>query len=271
MKLLITGSKGFIGKNMIQHFESLGHDIVKRDTPFDWGLDWDGIDYCIHLGAISSTTETNADLLYEKNYQFSVKLFERCAEHNIPVQYASSASVYGLGETSEDFKEGAKKSPMNGYAWSKYYLDRHVNTIMHKQQIQGFRYFNVYGNYENHKGNQASPVTKFKKQKTISLFEDSHLYYRDFICVDDICEIHERMMKQKKSGIYNIGTGRTVSFETIALAIADKYEKEVRYIKMPDNLKSQYQKYTCANTDKLLSTCGHYEFTRVEDYINNDL
>ena len=79
------------------------------------------------------------------------------------------------------------------------------------------------------------------------------------------------MMNRKISGIYNIGTGRAVSFETIGLAIADKYEKEVKYIKMPDNLKSQYQKYTCANTDKLLSTCGHYEFTKVEDYINNDL
>lgn len=277
MKILITGSNGFIGKNMINYFKKLGHDVIGMDWPFNWALPWDSIDHVIHCGAISSTTERNADKLYDRNYKFTIELVARCAKNKIPIQYSSSASVYGFGKSPEDFKEGSNnKSPMNGYAWSKFYLDKYMTHLYAEfgTKIQGFRYFNVYGPMEEHKGDQASPVTKFYdqaiNQKYIKLFKNSDRYVRDFIHVEDICKVHEKMIG-KPSGIYNVGTGITTSFETIALAIADKLgEVEIDYVVMPEELKGQYQDYTCAHTGKLQNLID-MSFKKVEDYINYEL
>ena len=135
------------------------------------------------------------------------------------LQYASSASVYGDGKT---FRETDTCRPLNGYAWSKYLIDRFVQESIAMPlpiNIQGFRYFNVYGEYEDGKGNQASPVTKFTNQalidESIMLFEDSEKYIRDFIYVGDICKVHEQMMSQDVSGIFNIGTGQAESFQLV--------------------------------------------------------
>ena len=125
--------------------------------------------------------------------------------------------------------------------------------------------------YEGHKGNQASPYTKFTKQaqedKIIKVFEGSENYKRDFICVNDVCQIHEKMFQIDKSGIWNVGTGKPVSFDTVARTIADKHGAEIKYITMPDNLKSQYQKYTCADLTKLNSVIDH-KWIDIKDYIN---
>ena len=152
-------------------------------------------------------------------------------------------------------------------------LDRFVNQHINDFNVivQGFRYFNVYGAYETHKGNQASPYTKFTKQakedKIITVFENSEDYKRDFVCVDDVCNVHEKMFSVDKSGIWNIGTGSPESFEVVARTIAEKYGAEIKYIPMPDNLKGQYQKYTCADLTKLNSVIDH-KWIDIKDYIN---
>jgi len=124
---------------------------------------------------------------------------------------------------------------------------------------------------EEHKGDQASPYTKFTKQATengvIRLFENSDQYRRDFVCVDDICRLHEKMFSVNKTNIFNAGTGVATSFDTIGRAIAKKHSADIEYIPMPDQLKSQYQTYTCADLTKLNSVVD-MNWTTIEDYIN---
>ena len=251
MKILVTGHEGFIGKNLATYLRNQGHDV----RGFEWGETFYSVereDWVIHLGAISSTTERNVEKVLEQNLDFSIKLLEQCEKYNVNFQYASSASVYG---PSKNFKEDSPLYPQSPYAWSKYLFDRHVQTNNFKVIVQGFRYFNVYGNGEDHKGDQASPVTKFTKQAKltgeINLFENSETYYRDFVCVEDICKIHEMFFNVKQSGIWNVGTGTPRSFREIAYAIDEKEDAAIFEISMPDNLKSQYQKYTCADLTKL--------------------
>jgi len=207
----------------------------------------------------------------KKNYEFTTDLIVKCLEDNVDLQYASSASVYGDGKT---FRETDDCRPMNGYAWSKYLIDRFVLESISMPlpiNIQGFRYFNVYGLHESLKGNQASPIHKFKQQavvdESIMLFEDSENYLRDFICVDDICKVHEQMIDADVSGIFNVGTGRAVSFQTIGNLISQKFDATIKHIPMPANLRGSYQEFTQANIEKL-SEYVDIKWTTVEDYIN---
>ena len=134
--------------------------------------------------------------------------------------------------------------------------------------MQGFRYFNVYGKGEDHKGNQASPVQKFteqiKEDGKLKLFEGSHKFQRDFICVDDIVNIV--LDNDKPSGIYDLGTSNPTSFQEVAELIATKYNGEIEYIPFPDHLKGKYQAYTCAEEE-----WGDYEFKTVRNYVENHL
>jgi ADP-L-glycero-D-manno-heptose 6-epimerase len=163
--------------------------------------------------------------------------------------------------------------PQSPYAWSKYLFDRFV--MQHNGDfnilVQGFRYFNVYGQLEDHKKDQASPYTKFTKQAkengVINVFENSSEYKRDFVCVEDLCQVHEKMLNVDKSDIWNIGTGNPVSFETVATAIAKKHNATIKYVPMPDSLKAQYQKFTSADLTKLNSVCYH-NWINIEEYIN---
>ena len=267
MKILITGHKGFIGQNLMSYLETkyevAGYDFHPENLPLVKDYDW-----VIHLGAISSTTETDVDKVILHNYEFSKWLFNQCNQYNVNMQYASSASVYG---STTHFKENGPSDPRSPYAWSKYLFDRWVTGIHPKIIFQGFRYFNVYGPHEEHKENQASPITKFTKQAKeegkITIFTDSENYKRDFVCVSDICEIHEKMFDVNEKGVYNIGTGSAISFKEVADLIAQKYNAEIKYIPMPDNLKSQYQKFTCANLERL-STVVKHDFKTVKEYIN---
>ena len=270
MKILVTGHEGFIGKNVAHYLQSQGHEVE--------GWEWqpgilphtEGYDWCIHLGAISSTTYTDVNQILEQNFEFSVRLAQICENFGTNFQYASSASVYG---PTEHFTENGPLLPQSPYAWSKYLFDRFINQYIDEFQIkiQGFRYFNVYGEGEERKGDQASPVSKFTRQAKengyINLFKDSEKYRRDFVCVDDICKLHEKMFDVNQSGIFNVGTSRSVSFSTVANAIADKYDAKINIIPMPENIKSQYQKYTCANLTNLNSVVD-MQWTNIEDYIN---
>lgn len=255
MKILITGHKGFIGKNMVAALEG-EHTL----SVYEWGdnlPDLKGVDVCIHLGAISSTVENDIERVMEQNYDFSKWLFEQCWRYGVRLQYASSASVYGLGT---NFSETAPVDPRSPYAWSKYLFERYVEKHKYKLEypVQGFRYFNVYGPGEDHKGDQSSPFHKFAKQAretgVIELFEGSHEFYRDFVPVNKVIEVHRKFFSVKETGVWNVGTGKARSLLSVAEEIAEKTGASIKYVAMPVNIAKQYQTYTCANLTKLKNT-----------------
>lgn len=256
MKILVTGHKGFIGQNMIN---ALSDHII---TTYEWG-DTDpviqGLDLVIHLGAISATTESDVEKVFRQNYDFSKNLLNECIKYNVNLQYSSSASVYGK---LQNFAEDAPVNPLSPYAWSKYLFDRYVSTIKTDIIVQGFRYFNVYGQYEDHKGGQASPQHQFTKQAKdtgiIKLFENSDLYFRDFVPVETIIDVHKTFFDVNESGIWNVGTGMAKSFESVAEEIALEYNATIVYIPMPDNISNQYQSFTQADLTRLKK---HYDPT----------
>lgn len=267
MKILVTGHQGFIGKNMVEMLEKehqvAGYEFNNENLPLVKGFDW-----VIHLGAISSTTETDVNKVIMHNYEFTKWIYNQCNAYGVNFQYASSASVYG---NTENFAEDAPPQPSSPYSWSKYLFDRWIEGMRPKITVQGFRYFNVYGKYEDHKEDQASPVHKFTKQaqenKEIKIFEGSENFKRDFVCVDDVCDVHKQMLDKEDRGIWNVGTGVAVSFADVANIIAKKHNATVTEIPMPDNLKGQYQKYTCADTKKL-SNIIKKEYKTVKEYVN---
>jgi ADP-L-glycero-D-manno-heptose 6-epimerase len=257
MKVLVTGHKGFIASNFLQSCPSEWEVVTYdwKDGPIEMFVDsLEGFDWVVHMGAISSTTETNIDKIMDVNVKFTINLFEECIKHNVNFQWSSSASVYGTSASA--FREVNEVRPANLYAMSKYLIEEYITKRDPKNIIyQGFRYFNVFGPGEDHKGDQASPMYKFEKQAketgVIKLFENSDSYKRDFVHVDKVIDVHKRMMKVKNSGIWNVGTGHAISFQTVAKKIAERYNAQIEYIPMPEELKAHYQRYTCADTTKL--------------------
>ena len=272
MKILVTGHKGFIGSNIAMYLLNQGHEVEGWEYMPGIIPSTEDYDWCIHTGAISSTTYTDVDQILEQNFEFTIRLAQVCENFGTNFQYASSASVYG---PTNHFTEDGPLLPQSPYAWSKYLFDRFLGQFQDEFEItiQGFRYFNVYGPGEEHKGDQASPYTKFiqqaKENGVIRLFENSDQYQRDFVCVEDLCKLHEKMFDVKQDGIFNAGTGTATSFDAVGRAIAKKYSADIEYIPMPDELKGQYQKYTCANLDKLNSVVD-MSWISIEDYINGN-
>jgi len=265
MKILVTGYKGFIGQNMVQYLHN--NTDWEVDT-YEWGEEYQGVfgyDWVIHLGAISITTERNIEKVLTRNTDFTDRLIRDCKTFGVNLQFASSASLYGL---NKEFNEESQLDPITPYAWSKYLSERKIREHTGGNILHCFRYFNVYGDYEEHKGSQASPVTQFKKQLEtngfIKIFDGSSQYFRDFICVTDICRVHVEFIKTvKKSGIYNVGTGKVYSFQQVADLITDKQI----YIPMPENLKRSYQEYTKADVTKLESVLGPQSWMTIEEYL----
>jgi ADP-L-glycero-D-manno-heptose 6-epimerase len=254
MNILVTGHKGFIGRNMIKYLKPR-YSVVGYEYNKDYFPDLKNIDLIIHLGALTSTTNLDIKSIIEQNVNFSIKLIEQSVKKRINIQIASSASVYG---NLSNFKEESVLKPESPYAASKFLVEKFFDSL-DKKKINScakiFRYFNVYGENEENKLEQASPLTKFviqsKKQKKIFLFKNSKNYLRDFIWVGDVCRLHEVFFKINQSGIFNVGTGKTNSFESIAKIIAKKYNAKIIYVSMPKNIKKHYQKYTRANLDNL--------------------
>lgn len=251
MKILLTGHRGFIGSHLLTSLEDAGHEV---DT-FEWE---DGNlpsimeqDWVIHVGAISSTTERDIEKVMRQNVDFSIELYNACKTFGVNFQFASSASVYGM---NKEFTETSPLDPRTPYAWSKYLVERHIERHPMGARAQVFRYFNVYGPGEDHKGTQASPFTQFAKQATIDgkirVFENSENYCRDFIHVDTIVAFHMMFLDVAESGVWNFGTGGTMSF----LDIAKQYNVPIETIPMPEQLKHSYQEYTCADVRKLART-----------------
>ncbi len=262
MRVLITGHKGFIGKNLVKYIED---NTDWEISTYDWNDVFPGLldqDWVIPIGGISSTTERDLDKIMSQNYDFTKQLFDNCKRFGINMQYSSSASLYGMGS---DFRETAPLDPRTPYAWSKYMCERYHRMHQGGNVVQGFRYFNVYGNHEGHKGSQASPVTQFRNQDPIRLFENSENYLRDFIAVEDVCRIHVEFLKRvRESGVWNVGTGTATSFQQIADLINPRQEK----VPMPEILKSSYQTYTCADITKLEATLGPQQWISLEDWLD---
>jgi ADP-L-glycero-D-manno-heptose 6-epimerase len=240
--ILITGGNGFIGSNLLKRLSDhslLFVDDHDRNDIFDDSFCWNKISKIYHLGAVSSTTESDLSKIYELNIDYSIRLFEKAIEYKIPVVYASSASVYGNSYTY-------RMNPLNYYALSKATIDYWViDNVNRFSNVVGCRFFNVYGEGEDHKGNQASPIHIFSTQAettgVIKVFEGSEDFYRDFVWVEDVIDC---MLMNKESGIYDVGTGIPISFMNVAELVAEKYTADIETIPFPIKLKDKYQRYT---------------------------
>jgi len=270
MRVLVTGYKGFIGQNLVQYI----YDNTDWSVDlYEWGdSNMPSImeqEWVIHLGAISSTTERDLDKVMRQNVDFTRQIFNACKTYGVNLQYSSSASLYGMGS---DFRETAMPDPRTPYAWSKYLCEYHHKQHQGGNIVHGFRYFNVYGNYEEHKGSQGSPVSQFSKQAEdgkIKLFHNSDNYLRDFVAVEDVCRVHVEYIKRvKDSGIWNVGTGKATSFQNVADLVSRKHNAPIEYIEMPEILKSSYQKYTCADTSKLEDSIGTQRWISLEEWLD---
>ena len=269
--IILTGSKGFIGQNFLKYLiENSNEEIVTVDEQdaWDWLFTfkrWNKVSLILHQGAISSTTETDIDMLHRMNVWYSIELFEKAIEYQIPVKFASSASVYGNTRQSLLNTTPNEINPLNYYAITKLQMDYYIQDNIDKfSSIQSFRYFNVYGEGEDHKGDQASPIHKFTQQikdtGAIKLFENSDKFFRDFICVKDIINIV--LNNDKSSGIYDLGTSNPISFQEVGELVAEKYHGIIKYIPFPEHLKGKYQKFTMAKKE-----WDYYKFTTVKEYL----
>lgn len=262
--ILITGTSGFIGSHLAKSFNNPvcvdkedSNEIVKF---IENDFHYQDIKCVYHLGANSSTTETNIGNIARNNMLLSCELLEACITRDIPFVYASSASVYGLGTSS--FNEDTPLAPLNYYAISKAYFDTVASQKIidnPNAKIVGLRYFNVYGSGEEHKGDMASPIHKFFKQADekgeIQIFKGSENYLRDFIHVSDVVRITKNAISLA-SGIYNVGTGKARSFYDVANIISNITGATIVEIPFPDRLIGKYQEYTCSNNTKLITAGG---------------
>ena len=257
--IIVTGSKGFIGQNFLKALKDKEIKEVEKNDSWHFRQsfkDWNKVELILHQGAISHTTSTNLKALQHFNVEFSQWILQQAIKYQIPIKYASSASVYG--HTLTDM------NPLNYYAISKltvdYWIQDHINEFSF---IQAFRYFNVYGEGEENKGDQASPISKFAKQVKedgkIKLFEGSDKFLRDFVFVDDVVDIV--LNNDKPSGFYDLGTSNPTSFQEVGELIAKKYDGTIECIPFPEYLKDKYQKYTCAKKE------WDYKFTTVKEYL----
>ena len=255
--ILVTGAAGFIGSNFIKYLNSIGIDDICASDYLTNGRQFKNLTglrfssfvtpdkvtsqllkhmhHVHHFGAVSSTTEWNGELVLQRNYNYTVELLSQCAELKIPVSYSSSASVYGNGE-----------GPLNLYAYSKWLVDEWVKSKLLTNKgirVQGFRYFNVWGPGEWHKGGQASPYWQFRQQALengeIKIFEGSSDYRRDFVHVDTVCRTQWMLSTVEESGIWDLGTGTQTSFQSVAEGIATEYGARIieRYL-FPNILRS---------------------------------
>lgn len=308
--IIVTGGAGFIGSNIIAALNKRDiRDILLVDDLTDGKkclnlADLDIADYMdkddflqaiqsdtldlpvtaiFHEGACSATTEWNGKFVIANNYQYSKAVLHYCLQHGIAFSYASSASVYGSGPVFKE--ERCQEKPLNMYAYSKFQFDQYVRQLLPnaKTQVAGFRYFNVYGPREQHKGSMASVAFHLRNQ--IKAGENPKLFgaydgyeaggqSRDFIYVEDLVNTKLWFLDNPQfSGIYNLGTGKAEPFRTIAETVIDFYQRgEIEYIPFPDHLKGAYQSFTEADIS-LLRSVGYEGSFRglkqgVTDYLN---
>ncbi len=306
--IIITGGAGFIGSAMVWELNSKGEndiivvddlgstatekwrnlsglrftDIVPKDL-FPDLLERDalkGISAIIHMGANSSTTETDADYLLTNNFGYSKKIGSWCLAHDVRLIYASSAATYGDGSNgySENIDRLDTLRPLNMYGYSKQLFDRWALQHGLLNRAAGLKFFNVYGPNEYHKGDMSSVVYKafnqIEEKGTLGLFQSHRPDYldgeqlRDFVYIRDCTRIMAWMIENPSAtGLFNIGTGMARSFNDLARATFSALGREpaITYTPMPETLRDKYQYYTCAEIQKLRSAGYSEAFTSIEE------
>lgn len=316
--IIVTGGAGFIGSNLIAALhdkkikapivvcDSFGQDekwqnlkraqiedIISPEELFEFlEMYQDDVEIIYHLGAISTTTEKDADLVMGNNFKFSKALFQWCSIHQKRFIYASSAATYGDGLQGfvdhSDSDHLSKLIPLNVYAWSKHLFDRFVATARERgdllpQQCVGLKFFNVYGPNEYHKSGQMSVVWQVFQQikegnAPARLFKSYHEDYpdggqvRDFVWVGDCDNVMLWLYDNPKvNGLFNVGTAQARSFKDLATAVFSALNKTPRleYIEMPEGLREKYQYFTQADLSNLRNAGYQTAFTSLEDGVKN--
>jgi ADP-L-glycero-D-manno-heptose 6-epimerase len=318
MYYVVTGAAGFIGSNIVKGLNERGiTDIIAVDNlahadkfrnltdceladyldkreflDYLGAGDLDGmVDAVIHQGACSDTLETDGRYMMENNYRYSLALLEFCQEESVPLLYASSASVYGAGPTFREAREF--EAPLNVYGYSKFLFDQIVRRRLAEltAPVAGFRYFNVYGPREGHKGRMASVAYHFfhqyQAQGRVRLFEGSGGYAdgeqrRDFVSVEDVVGVAMHFLQREdRSGVFNVGTGACQSFNDVAVATVNacrhaageapldleelQRRGTIEYIAFPEALKGKYQSFTEADLTALRDAGFEDPFLTVEE------
>lgn len=310
--IIITGGAGFIGSYLAAQLEKNGvgplvicdwlgedqkwrniagrslHDVIRPEGLAAFLESHVRQVECIfHMGAISSTTETNVDKIIANNFRLSKDLFSWCAHNRKRIIYASSAATYGDGKKGFDDKETRAHlktlAPLNPYGWSKHLFDRYIAEVRETgdkfpAQCAGLKFFNVYGPNEYHKGGQRSVVHQIypvaARGEAFSLFKSHHPDYhdggqlRDFIWVGDCVDVMLWLYHHPRiNGLFNVGTGIARSFLDLAKAVyvAAGQEPTITYRAMPEALQRQYQYFTQANMAKLKAAGYTKPFTSLEE------
>ena len=310
-RIIVTGGAGFIGANVVRGLNARGiDDIVVVDRLRD-GAKWRNllglrvedvvdkddfrldvregaltadIDAVIHLGACSSTTETDADYLLDNNYRYSRELCEWCLEEGIRFVYASSAATYGDGSLGYSDQDASTPglAPLNMYGFSKHLFDLWALRSGRLDRVAGLKFFNVYGPHEDHKGDMRSVVHKAHGQilakGRVELFKSYRPEFpdggqvRDFVDVRDAVAVVLWLLDNPAvNGLFNCGTGEARSWNDLATAVFAALGREPRldYIEMPDHLRGKYQYHTQADLAKLRRAGYDRPFTRLEDGVRD--
>ena len=303
--IVVTGGAGFIGSNLVAALNARGYDdIVVVDDLTDGTkfvniadlaiadfIDMDDFllllenggkierpEAIFHQGACSDTTEWDGRFMFRNNYDYSKRLFHYCMAEQVPFIYASSASVYGSGTTFVE--DSVNAAPKNLYAYSKHLFDQYVRRQYSgdSTQVVGLRYFNVYGPREQHKGKMASVAYHFDRQiretGIASLFAGSEVYddggqRRDFVYVEDVAAVNLWFLDNPKAtGIFNVGTGKSQTFNDVANAVIAFHGRgKIKYMPFPPELEGRYQSYTQADISALRGAGYDAEFKTVADAV----
>jgi ADP-L-glycero-D-manno-heptose 6-epimerase len=307
--IIVTGAAGFIGRNAVRELNDRGRrDLVLVDSlgkDEKWGnlrgLHYEDlispqafisqieegrltdIEAILHLGACSATTERDADYLLENNYRYTRRLCEFSLRHHVRFVYASSAATYGDGSLGYSDEDSATVTlhPLNMYGYSKHMFDLWALNSGALQQIAGLKYFNVFGPYEDHKGDMKSVVAKAYRQikatGKVQLFKSYNAAYkdgeqmRDFVYVKDAVAATLALLEDRQaSGLFNCGSGTARTWKDLVSAVFDamKTRASIEYIEMPQDLRGKYQYFTEAKMEKLRAAIDLGKFHTLEEAVS---